>query len=99
MNGLGRFFREVLKLYILTAIATACSIHQHPMPPPASQSTRVPSVAMLGWGEQAASRSQWGVEGEIEDPFHITSRLREVRRSRIWTEPARRSLLIAVIRG
>ena len=35
------------KLYILTAMAEP---HQSPKPPPASQSTRAPSVTVFGWG-------------------------------------------------
>ena len=40
-------------------MAATGSTHHHPRPPPTSQNTRTPSVAVFGWDERAAPISQW----------------------------------------
>ena len=47
-------FRPSHKLYILTAMSAAGSTHHSPMPLPAPQNTRTPSVTMFGCGARAS---------------------------------------------
>ena len=38
---------------------TTGSTHHYPRPPPASQNTLAPYVAVFGWGWHATSRLKW----------------------------------------